>query len=119
MSRSSEEGTPQKTGKEGWIPRAKELCSSEQPSAQCWPFVAGMYLQGRTWMWLRLLREESLLKAPQQLHTLSQPSGPASLYLRTHPHGSNRVCRSVREVMDGNVAVASCAYVSVCHLELE
>lgn len=66
---------------------------------QCRPFVAGMYLQGKTWRrqmstlaWPKFLWQKSLLKAPQQAQSL----GPASLYFRVHPHGSNRVCWSVR-----------------------
>lgn len=71
MSRSSEEDADQKTGKESWIPHARELCSSEKMGTQCRTFVAGMYLQGKTCIWPRFLREEGLLKEPQQLWTLS------------------------------------------------
>lgn len=55
----------------------------------------------------------NLLITPQQLRSSSQPSGPASWYLRIHPHGSSRVCWSVRKAMDDNAAVASCASISM------
>lgn len=72
MSRSGEEGTPQKTGKEGWIPHPVVLQKAAKHSALvlCCRYVSAGQNMDMAEEMVDMM-EESLLKAQEQLWTPS------------------------------------------------